>query len=124
MNNENFNSELSLFVTCTDVSPVSDQPGAAEVSDQLESVDSAGEQDSSLFVNTVPPRNATALADGCSSVSHQQGPSLDPEASPFRVRDPDLVHRGRLVPDLAGDWEHVQRVRLGEVDENFVNANL
>ena len=49
---------------------------------------------------------------------------MDPEASPFRVRDPDLVHRGRLVPDLAVDWEHVQRVRLGEVDENFVNANL
>ena len=117
MNNENFSSEHSLFVTCTDVTPVSDPLGADS---GLESVTSAGEQDSSLFVNTVPPRNATALADGCSSVSHQQSPSLDP----FRVRDPDLVHRGRLVPDLAGDWEHVQRVRLREVDENFVNANL
>ena len=51
--------------------------------------------------------------------------SLNPEASPFKVRDPRLVHHGQLVPDLAADWEHVRRVQLGGVgDQSSMDQSL
>ena len=43
--------------------------------------------------------------------------TLNPLASQFRARDPNLLHKGRLVPDLDADWEHVQRVQLGGVGD-------
>ena len=36
---------------------------------------------------------------------------LNPSVAPFRMRDPNLLHRGVLVPDLKLDWKHVQRVQ-------------
>ena len=35
---------------------------------------------------------------------------LNKDAATFVSRNPDLVHRGVLVPDLAQSWEQVQRV--------------
>ena len=49
---------------------------------------------------------------------------LNADASPFKVRNPDLLHRGRLVPDLDADWEQVQRVQSGGVgDVGVVDSN-
>ena len=40
-------------------------------------------------------------------------PTLNPEAAQFVMRDPDMVHGGKLAPDLAVDWAQVQRVQAG-----------
>ena len=42
---------------------------------------------------------------------------LDPEAAAFQNRDPNLVHQGRLYPDLDGDWDQVQQVQAGGIGE-------
>ena len=42
------------------------------------------------------------------------GLTLDPEAENFVMRDRNLVHRGVLIPDLAEDWSHVQKVQAGD----------
>ena len=34
---------------------------------------------------------------------------LDPAAAPFIVRNPELIHGGRCVPDLASDWASIQQ---------------
>ena len=44
-------------------------------------------------------------------------PTLDPEATQFVMRDPDLVHKGVLTPNLAEDWAHVQQVQAGGTTE-------
>ena len=44
---------------------------------------------------------------------------LNPEASSFRLRDRNLVHQGRIVPDLVQDWDHVQQVQAGGVGDPF-----
>ena len=44
---------------------------------------------------------------------------LNPSVAPFRMRDPNLLHRGVLVPDLNLDWKHVQRVLLGGVGDSL-----
>ena len=33
---------------------------------------------------------------------------LNPQAATFQARDPNLVHRGRIFPDLNNDWAHIQ----------------
>ena len=38
---------------------------------------------------------------------------LDPTAASFIARNPDLVHGGRCVPDLASDWSLVQQIQAG-----------
>ena len=38
---------------------------------------------------------------------------LNPDAAKFVARNPDLVHRGVLLPDLSQNWELVQRVQSG-----------
>ena len=43
--------------------------------------------------------------------------TLNPEAESFLVRDPALVHQGRLIPDLGRDWDHVQQVQAGGVGD-------
>ena len=43
--------------------------------------------------------------------------NLNPDAVPFKNREPGLLHRGVLVPDLNSDWEHVQRVALGGIGD-------
>ena len=43
--------------------------------------------------------------------------TLNPEAEIFCVRDPTLVHQGRLLPDLGRDWDHVQQVQAGGVGD-------
>ena len=40
---------------------------------------------------------------------------LNPEASAFKIRDPSLVHRGTIYPDLVHDWQQVQQVQAGGV---------
>ena len=42
--------------------------------------------------------------------------TLDPAASPFKVRDSDMVHKGALIPNLDLDWEAVQRVHSGQAE--------
>ena len=49
--------------------------------------------------------------------------SLDPEAASFILRDKNLVQHGRLYPDLAEDWDHVQQVQAGGVG-NIVAGNV
>ena len=50
---------------------------------------------------------------------------LNPNAPPFAARDPSLMHRGRLYPDIGADWEQVQRVQLGGVgDTGVVDKHL
>ena len=44
---------------------------------------------------------------------------LNPSVAPFRMRDPNLLHRGVLVPNLNLDWKHVQRVQLGGVGDSL-----
>ena len=39
--------------------------------------------------------------------------TLNPDAMQFVVRDPHLIHRGVLRPDLGESWDHVQRVQAG-----------
>ena len=41
--------------------------------------------------------------------------AMNPDAQIFHVRDPGLVHQGRLVPDLDRDWTHVQHIQAGDV---------
>ena len=48
---------------------------------------------------------------------------LNPEAEVFQTRDPDLVHRGQLVPNLVEDWSHVQQVQAGGVGEQGCSVN-
>ena len=49
--------------------------------------------------------------------SGEQHRSLNPEAETFQHRDPDLVHNGKLTPDICGDWDHVQQVQAGGVGD-------
>ena len=44
---------------------------------------------------------------------------LNPNVATFKMRDPKLIHRGVLVPDLNLDWEHVERVQLGGVGNSL-----
>ena len=53
---------------------------------------------------------AGVIADGSST-------TLNPDASSFIVRDPALVHRGILYPDLVNDWDQVQQVQAGGVGQ-------
>ena len=46
---------------------------------------------------------------------HSTGQTLNPEATSFLIRDPGLVHQGRLHPDLDSDWMQVQQVQAGGV---------
>ena len=49
---------------------------------------------------------------------------LNPAADCFQVRDRNLVHKGRLYPDLVDDWDQVQRVQAGGVGtEDVVGAS-
>ena len=43
---------------------------------------------------------------------------LNPQAEEFTARDPVLVHKGRLYPNLDDDWTHVQRVGAGGVGDS------
>ena len=42
---------------------------------------------------------------------------LNPDAELFVMRDPDRVHRGVLIPDLAENWDQVQRVQSGNAGD-------
>ena len=42
---------------------------------------------------------------------------LNPEAATFQARDPNLIHMGRLYPDLDNDWAPIQQVSVGGVGE-------
>ena len=56
----------------------------------------------------------------CQETNNTGSSNLNPDISPFKVRNPNLLHRGVLVPDLDADWEHVQRVALGGVGDDVV----
>ena len=48
---------------------------------------------------------------------------LNPGARQFIMRNPELVHKGVLCPDLAQNWEQVQRVQAGHPgDPNTVDS--
>ena len=50
---------------------------------------------------------------------------LNPEADSFTARDSNLVHHGRLYPDLGEDWAHVQQVQAGGVGHEVpVSADM
>ena len=59
----------------------------------------------------------TAMLEAESTAS---AADLNPEAVSFTCRDPALLHKGRLAPDLAEDWEQVQRVHHGGVGDEGV----
>jgi hypothetical protein len=61
----------------------------------------------------LPSKNQGIAAGG----DENTGQTLNPDASPFNVRDPSLLHKGQIVPDLDRDWEQVQRVQLGGVGD-------
>ena len=50
---------------------------------------------------------------------------LNPEAATFQACDSNLVHRGRICPDLDSDWAHIQQVSAGGVgDLGFTDQGL
>ena len=59
----------------------------------------------------------TAMLEAESTAS---AADLNPEAVSFTCRDPALLHKGRLAPDLSEDWEQVQRVHHGGVGDEGV----
>ena len=42
---------------------------------------------------------------------------LNPEAMPFKVRDPSRLHQNDLYPDLGRDWAQIQQVQAGGVGD-------
>ena len=54
-----------------------------------------------------------------------ESPGLNPEADSFTAIDSNLVHHGRLYPDLGQDWAHVQQVQAGGVGHEVpVSADM
>ena len=68
------------------------------------------------------PANAMLLSGPSENIGQagqsRNGNRLNPEATLFRARDPKLIHKGVLIPDLDEDWEQVQRVQLGGVGDD------
>jgi hypothetical protein len=50
-----------------------------------------------------------------SNIIPESNCTLNPEAASFQVRDRNLLHHGKLYPDLVEDWDHVQQVQAGGV---------
>ena len=70
--------------------------------------------DPSLSVHLSENQDIPAVTQMLSSQSTEV---LNPEAATFHARDVSLVHRGRMQPDLDGDWAQVQQVQAGGVGE-------
>ena len=67
----------------------------------------------------VPASHQVVSSDLSSGVNiidtAEYGPGLNPTVDSFQVRDRNLVHQGRLYPDILDDWDHVQRVQAGGI---------
>ena len=71
-------------------------------------------------VSVMSSEALTAVVPVSSAQSEPAYSTLDPNASPFAIRNSDLVHKGILVPDLNSDWEAVQRAHGGMSDVSSV----
>ena len=104
--------------------PVSHQSigGAHQDAGGIQSIDVNINASSGLTgaVVTVPqqPENDTLnLVNGYMTELPLTTQELNPEAATFQARDPNLIHRGRLYPDLDNDWAQIQKVSAGGVGE-------
>ena len=92
---------------------------AAEESQADDLVNSGAPDDQPIGLLQQPENNAVCLVDNVDSNGSLPvaPPALNPGADAFQARDPSLVHKGKLYPNIEHDWLHVQQVQAGGVGD-------
>ena len=101
----------SKTISTLDSSPAGDYPRTLHVQSRVSHIGNptyprVSDEHSRVSLREITETVSRATDDLSSHI-------LNPDAAKFVARNPNLVHRGVLLPDLSQNWEHVQRVQAG-----------